>query len=272
MRIQSESQIWKTLKSIYPIFIPYIVASAYSLIVYAAQDLVNGITQNFQVLSFMDVVADNLTIGTAICGIPVYLYVYRRDYKYGFHQESMKKITAKGMLLVFLAAAASADMLNKLISVSGIGRIFSDYVEIVGALYNNNLVLDVIGLGIIVPIAEELLFRGIIYNRIKANVGVRNGAIITSVIFAVYHGNIVQGIYAFFLSLLIIFAQEKYKTVTMAILFHMGANIISVLLQDTSLQNILYGNSFKIVISTLSECLIVILLILSFYKKGSNET
>lgn len=259
MKMQSESQAWKVVKSICPIVIPFFVSSAYALVIYVIGDMVYEVTQSFQVVHYMGMLTDNVTIGTAVCSIPFYIYMYRRDYRYEYHKESMGRVNLKGILCVFLLAMASGTLLNNLISFSGIGRIFNNYVDILGALYSNNVVADAIGLGIIVPIAEELLFRGIIYNRIKTNVGVRNGAIITSLLFAVYHGNVVQGIYAFFLSFFIIFAQEKFGTVIMAILFHMGANIFSVLLQETSLQNVLYGNIYRVILSTTVECLIVLL-------------
>lgn len=259
MRMQSESQVWRFVKSICPIFIPFVISSVYALVVYAIRDMVYGAAMNFQVIHFMDMLVDNVTIGTAVCGVPVYIYLYRKDYRYEYHKESLGRIKLKGILCVFLLAMASGTLLNNLISFSGIGRIFSSYVEIVGSLYNYNVVVDVIGLGVAVPIAEELLFRGIIYNRIKTNIGVRNGTIITSLLFGVYHGNIVQGIYAFFLSLLIIFVQEKFGTVIMAIVFHMGVNIFSVLLQDTFLQNVLYGNAYRVILSTVVECAIVVL-------------
>ncbi len=44
-----------------------------------------------------------------------------------------------------------------------------------------------------------------------------------------------QGIYAFLLSLLMVYVKEKYHTMTAPILFHMSANIYSVLATETAL-------------------------------------
>ena len=63
-----------------------------------------------------------------------------------------------------------------------------------------------------VPIVEELIFRAVVYERIRRYCSVTAAALWTSFFFGVYHGNMSQGIYAFLLSLLMVYMKEKYHT------------------------------------------------------------
>lgn len=47
----------------------------------------------------------------------------------------------------------------------------------------------------LVPLAEEMLFRGIVFSRLSARTGLLQGALLSAALFGVYHGNLAQGIY-----------------------------------------------------------------------------
>ena len=55
-----------------------------------------------------------------------------------------------------------------------IGEIFSNSTQ--EALLASEMALQIVGLGILVPIGEELIFRGLIYNRMKQMLSVKAGA------------------------------------------------------------------------------------------------
>ena len=124
---------------------------------------------------------------------------------------------------------------NQLISLLNIDRFFPGYEETSQTLYARNVWAELVVLGILVPIVEELIFRAVVYERIRRYCSVTAAALWTSFFFGVYHGNMSQGIYAFLLSLLMVYVKEKYHTMTAPILFHMSANIYSVLATETAL-------------------------------------
>ena len=97
------------------------------------------------------------------------------------------------------------------------------------AIYGADLWVQIATAVIIGPIVEELIFRGLMYIRLKRMFGGVIAALVTAIIFGVYHMNISQGIYAFIFSYGAIFLYEKYKNVVAPILFHMVANGVSVL-------------------------------------------
>lgn len=103
------------------------------------------------------------------------------------------------------------------------------YTEATDVLYSGGIVTQFIGIAFIMPIAEEMIFRGLCYKRLSRCMNVLPAAIISSVFFGIYHGNAVQGIYATLLGLVLVFLYEKYKSVWAPIICHMCANCISLM-------------------------------------------
>ena len=85
------------------------------------------------------------------------------------------------------------------------------------------------GIGIIVPIMEEVLFRGLVYNRLKAYNNEWWSMILAAGIFAVYHGNPLQILFAFPMGLLILAVYEKEETLLAPVVLHMAVNVSSIL-------------------------------------------
>ena len=80
--------------------------------------------------------------------------------------------------------------------------------------------------GVCSPLAEELVFRGIVYNRAKRHFSVIVSIIVTSLLFGAYHGNVVQGLYAFFAALILTVIYEKSGSLFWSILIHGIMNVI----------------------------------------------
>ena len=87
--------------------------------------------------------------------------------------------------------------------------------------------------GIVSPFAEEVVFRGIIYNRLKKMFGdfqdkkrfrIIGPMVISALLFGFYHGNIVQMLYGFLMGVLIACVYEKGGRLLYAFLFHAAAN------------------------------------------------
>lgn len=81
--------------------------------------------------------------------------------------------------------------------------------------------------GVITAISEELLFRGIIYNCFRRYMKVSAAMVMSAALFAVYHGNSVQGLYAFAMGCLMVYAYEYFGDFRMPVLIHMAANMLA---------------------------------------------
>ncbi len=93
---------------------------------------------------------------------------------------------------------------------------------------NVNIFTYIICTGILGPILEEYLFRGIIYNDAKKFNKPMKSIILTSIIFALFHQTGVQILYAFCLSFILIYFYEKYKNIIAPIIIHISSNIMNI--------------------------------------------
>lgn len=126
---------------------------------------------------------------------------------------------------------------------------------------NNNLIVTLISTGLIGPIIEELMFRGIIYNELKNKYSNMKAILITTIFFAVIHMNIIQILYAFALGFILIFVYEKYKNIKAPIILHMASNITTTLFLPILIQNNLIINYSVFLI-----CLILLIIIKKYTK------
>lgn len=78
---------------------------------------------------------------------------------------------------------------------------------------------------IIAPISEELIFRGVTLGYAKKAMHVIWAVCLQAVLFGIFHMNIIQGIYAAFLGLLLGYVCEAGGTVAISILLHAFFNM-----------------------------------------------
>ena len=137
------------------------------------------------------------------------------------------------IILSLLLAVCLNIVLNALILSSGVQKIDPLYQQAAQTFAEGSLPLQILAYGVLVPIAEESLFRGIVYSffksRFNGSAKLHTAAILlTSLVFAVYHGNLTQGLYAFLLSLAFCFVADCGGLI-MSIVLHVGVNLTSLI-------------------------------------------
>ncbi len=78
---------------------------------------------------------------------------------------------------------------------------------------------------VMAPVLEEIVFRGLVYTRLKEGLPRVMAAIMTSLLFGVVHGTIIWAIYTFIFSMILIWIFEKFQSLTAGILLHLGYNL-----------------------------------------------
>jgi membrane protease YdiL (CAAX protease family) len=101
--------------------------------------------------------------------------------------------------------------------------------------YSAVFVLGLIVYGFITPIAEELVFRGLIYNYLRVFFKTRIALFLGAGFFGLYHMNSVQGTYAFLMGMLMIYSYEYFGSFLAPVLIHVGSNVLSYCLTYTVL-------------------------------------
>ena len=105
------------------------------------------------------------------------------------------------------------------------------YEEASRTLLTGNVPLEFLVLLGASPLLEELFFRGVLYGRMKELMSVRSAAILSAVLFGLYHGNISQGLYGFFMGLILAWAMERCRTVTAPLIIHIASNASALFLE-----------------------------------------
>ncbi|MBQ9031021.1 MAG: CPBP family intramembrane metalloprotease [Parasporobacterium sp.] len=133
--------------------------------------------------------------------------------------------------LLALIGVLASHGLSILVSLLGIDRLAGDYSGIQDAVFAASPVLVVIQTVILAPLSEELLFRGLLYSRLRQYLkGFWLPALISSAAFGIFHFNLSQGIFAFLFGLLLCAVYEKFRNLWAPIALHVGGNLISVVL------------------------------------------
>lgn len=139
------------------------------------------------------------------------------------------------MCFILLFASASCIFLNNLITLSGISNHFERVKEVNRVLFDVPIYRQLITMGMLAPLVEELIFRSLLYGWLRKHAGFAAAAVGSSLLFAVYHMNLVQGIYAFFLGLLLASVYERLGGFLASAWFHACANVTSILLTALSM-------------------------------------
>lgn len=140
-----------------------------------------------------------------------------------------------------------------------VGTALSDLVYRIAGLQPVDMVtetfdmlpLSVVLLGacILGPVCEELLFRGLLAGRL-ARYGQKPAALVSALLFGLYHANVSQFFYAFALGLLLAYAYFYTGSLKAPILLHMLFNFygsaVVLLLPESGILPVLYLTSWPV--------------------------
>lgn len=166
---------------------------------------------------------------TALVVIPVMMFMYHRDRNrekyYGVIPN--KKAPAWKYVLAVVFAGGLSLALNNLILIGNLSALSSTYETTATSMYSAPFALQIVCLAILSPIAEELVFRGLMFRRMRENTDAKLAFIYTAGIFGIFHGNFVQMVYGFLMGLMLAWLCEKYGSVLAPIVAHVTANLIA---------------------------------------------
>lgn len=174
-------------------------------------------------------------IGSLIA-IPVVYADYKRDLmltgKYGL-KNTVTAQNVKQVLAVIGITICLSVALNNIISMSPLVSASEEYQNASDAFYGSTIWLELLGSALITPFLEELLHRGVVYGRLRRMMGMWPAVVVSALIFAGLHFNIVQFIYAFLLGLVFALFVEKTGHLYPAVIAHIVANGIAVIRTET---------------------------------------
>ncbi|MDF2804531.1 MAG: amino terminal protease family protein, partial [Anaerocolumna sp.] len=97
--------------------------------------------------------------------------------------------------------------------------------------------------------SEEFIFRGVTLKKAQKVMPFIGANILQAILFGVYHGNLVQGVYAFILGLFLGFVCYQLQSLLASILLHMVINISGILFGFISVDSVFYTTGIWGVVS-----------------------
>ena len=232
--------IWPIIFLIGEFFIQYIFVAYFNNKYYSNTDLysiINTIEYQNKLSTFINNHTLLIMFITSIIFIPLFYLIFK---KYKTNINLNINIVIKYILLAIL-----------------ISIIYNLYLSIITNYQISKLpiIVQIISSGIIGPIIEELLFRGVIYNKLKEFNSIKKAMIISTIIFSIVHFNIMDIIYTVFIGYILVYIYEKHHTLKYSISFHITANISVILL------SLIISYSIILNIILLIICIIILIMI-----------
>ena len=245
----------------YPVLMYYVALSIGS---YIAQMIFGTGIENYMLCK---------TIGSVVA-----IYVVYADYKkdlmltgrYGLKSPFEKKHVKELMFVIGITICLSVG-LNNIISMSPLVQMSEEFQNASDAFYGSTIGIELLGSALVTPLLEELLHRGVVYGRLRRRMNMWSAVVLSALIFAALHFNIVQFIYAFLLGIVFALFVEKTGKLYPAIIAHIVANGIAVIRTETGfLQSTVDGTAAAWLISV-GVCLIGTGLLVVFIGEKKNE-
>ena len=218
-----------------------------SLLQYLLVYLANASGGNIPFLFAHDQEGQLIATGNATALMAAAGYIAGAAFIWSIARKTIRRMTEDRKLLhikgepvqsYVLTAAATVGAvigLNMLMELLGLTARAADYQAVAKSQYAAHFLLGLVVYGVVTPIAEEILFRGILYPCLGKMMKPMPALLMAALFFGMYHGNSIQGIYGFAMGMLILYALEYFGDFRAAVAVHMGANLLAYILTKTGL-------------------------------------
>ncbi|MCP1109916.1 membrane protease YdiL (CAAX protease family) [Lachnospiraceae bacterium PF1-21] len=151
---------------------------------------------------------------------------------------------------LFITAVALHFVLNSLIFIAHVLEKDEYYAQTQEMIYAAPLWAQILFLGICGPLLEELVYRGLVFKRMREKQSFIGSALLSTAMFAFLHGNVVQMLYSFALGMLFCYVYEKYGRIAAPMAAHVLLNLVSIVLTAAGFYEVLVKNEIVLMGST----------------------
>ena len=219
-------------------FVVYIVAQAIVSFVYgiifAMELMVAGETTDAAVLTeqLTNQILDNameMTFFAGVLTLIIYWIRFAVRKKNLFKEVEIKKVSVNGLLPIGVMAISFNVITSMVISNLPWPQEWIDAYATNSAPLDGSIMSWITAV-VMAPVLEEVVFRGLVYTRLKKGMPTIVAAILASLLFGLCHGTAIWTIYATVLGLVMIWVFEKYQSLIASILFHFAFNAMGLVI------------------------------------------
>lgn len=148
----------------------------------------------------------------------------------------MKRISPRpAVLSLFLGAgfySVSLALMQMATRIPSVEQSMEEYAEQseLFSRYAPSPLWEILAVIVLAPLAEEILFRGLILNRLKKSVSYNAAIVLSALAFAIFHGNLYQGIYTFVFGLAVGYIVHRFSSLWYGVLMHFALNLMNILI------------------------------------------
>lgn len=141
--------------------------------------------------------------------------------------------------IAYVQLAAAAIGLSQgvamLLELTGFTKTSNTFQAVLENQASDALWVALLVYGIVGPVSEELLFRGVIYGYVRRFFDVKTAIVGSAILFGIYHGNLVQAVYAVLMGYFIAYGYEYFAQFRVPLLLHVGMNLLTLIVGYTGL-------------------------------------
>ncbi|MFA9399359.1 MAG: lysostaphin resistance A-like protein [Clostridiaceae bacterium] len=202
-------------------------------------------------------------IAAVVCFF-IYMLMLRNKEENLIKRCKFKKISFKnGIYIFFITTFLGFFSLSLIYYIERFFPSYSETSETIAGAYNS--IFSVIIIIALIPIFEEILFRGLIFNELRHSLNITLSIILQAAIFGIFHGNPLQAIYTFIAGTVFCLVYYWTDSLYSSILAHITYNLMGSLLIP-----ILFSYTEKFVMIYFVLGLVLTLFTLNLFRKSIN--
>jgi len=164
--------------------------------------------------------------------VPLFAFLYIRQRK-GQRRVPLSSFGIADYALTAVLAVAANFAVSGVISGFSLTQYFSGYEAVMNGIESGSLALQIVTVGIVGPVLEEFLMRGVVLGRLRRYMKTVPAVLIQAAMFGFIHLNLLQGLYAAIFGVIMGYLYVKYESIVLCIVFHITLNTMSVILPST---------------------------------------
>jgi membrane protease YdiL (CAAX protease family) len=136
-------------------------------------------------------------------------------------------LSGKNVFLCSVVAFPLSSVLSGVVVLfyTHVPELFTEYRELMESVVGGNLVLLILVTVLLVPVLEEVLFRGVIQKRLMGtSMKLPLVILIQALIFVLFHWNVIQSTYAFLAGILLGLVYAWFPSIWIPIAMHIAFN------------------------------------------------
>lgn len=180
----------------------------------------------------------------------VILLVYFVSKKNIINETKLNKgISIKMIVICIICGIGINVSIDGILTLINIYDLVPEYEQLMTSINNNEFYKTLIFVGILSPVFEELLYRGIIFNKLRTGFSIFGAVMIQALFFGIGHMNLVQGTYAFLIGILFGYVVAWTGSLYSSIILHITINVLSAVITNVQIQNMEFNYLITIIVT-----------------------